>query len=56
MAYICSCGLKVKHAWSHVECAVKETVELEKGTTFYEIVKRDHQTLVEKYEKELLKK
>ena len=51
MAYICNCGEKVKHSWSHVECAVKETVENEKGTSLYKWVERDYPELVEKYEK-----
>lgn len=53
MAFICFCGEKVKHAWSHKECAIKHTVEHDKNTMLYKIVKRNDPDLVEKFEKEL---
>lgn len=50
MSYICTCGEKVKHAWSHEECCVKDIVKNYKNTMLYEIAKSNYPNLVLKYE------
>ena len=49
MAYICSCGEKVKHAWSHVECTIKYIVENHKGTKLEELAMKHYPELYKKY-------
>ena len=56
MAYICTCGEKVKHSWEHEECAISNIVKEHKGTILYKIAKRDFPELVEKFEKKGIEK
>lgn len=52
MAYKCSCGQNVKHAWIHEECAVRDILKNDRGTTLEKIIRRDYADLVKQIERE----